>query len=359
MSLKSLSTRIFQRGVRPFLVRMNVFFTYRTYEMVFGKPLRAWKPDIIHAHDGVTLPTAARAAADLGAKLVFDSHELEAHRSPPLSRLRRRQVQRTERIYLPKADRVMTVTELAADYLTHAYGIRRPTVLFNAPPAKPGPVPKRWDVLDRMDVRSDLYLNPRKFLFIYTGNVTLNRGLELAVIALSKLQGYQDPNGRFHSDYHLALLGKPQSRQDEFIQSLAASMEVADKVHLLSPVAPHKVPSYISTANASIIPIMPVTLSYEYAMPNKLFEAMFSGNPIIASDLLEMDPFIREHRLGLTYSADDPDDCVERMIELINRYPEFEREPERQRELERQFAWEAQERKLLAMYEDMLSEKTR
>lgn len=350
MSPMSLPRRIFNRALRPLMVRSYSFLTYRTYDMTFGQVLRDFRPDVIHAHDGVTFPTAARVAEEVGAKLILDNHELEAHRSPPLSALKRRQVESMERRVLPKADRTMTVTELAADYLASTYKIKRPVVVFNAPPARPGPAGKRWDVADREDVRSDLRLHPRDFLFVYTGNITLNRGLELAIIALSRLQGFSDPNGRFRR-YRLAVVGKPQSEQDEVIRDLAATYGVP--LHILEPVAPHRVASYISTANASIIPIMPVTLSYEYAMPNKLFEAMLSGNPIIASDLLEMGPFIHDNRLGLTYSADDPDDCAEKMMDLIARFPEFERSPERQRELEQAYAWEAQEQKLLEIYRDL------
>lgn len=351
MNLKSLPRRIFNRALRPMLVRGYSFLTYRTYDMTFGDALRDFKPDVIHAHDGVTFPTAARVAEEVGAKLILDNHELEAHRSPPLSALKRRQVEAIERRILPKADRTMTVTELAADYLASHYRIRRPVVVFNAPPARPGPIGERWDVLDREDVRSDLRLHPRDFLFVYTGNITLNRGLELAIIALSRLQGFADPNGRFRERYHLAVVGKPQSGQENVIRDMAKAYGVP--LHVLDPVAPHRVASYISTASASIIPIMPVTLSYEYAMPNKLFEAMFSGNPIIASDLLEMGPFIHDNKLGLTYSADSPDDCTEKMIELITRFPEFERSRQRQSELEHAYAWEAQEKKLLEMYKEL------
>lgn len=355
MSVRSRIGVAWRRLIRPLLVAGYSFFTYRSYSHVFGKPLLDWKPDVVHAHDGVTLPTAVYAAEELGAKLVFDSHELEAHRSPPLHPLRRWQVEKIERRYLPRADRVMTVTELAADYLASAYNINRPQVIFNAPPARPGPVPLQWDVLDRDDVRSDLYLGPRTFLFAYTGNVTLNRGLELAIIALSKLQGYRDPNGRFKSAYHLAIIGKAQSGHNAYLKDLVERYGLIGRVHQLAPVAPHRVASYIATANASIIPIMPVTLSYEYAMPNKLFEAMLSGNPIIASDLMEMGPMIHNEKLGLTYSAESPDDCMAKMVELVDRYSDFERGPQRQRELEEKYAWEAQEKKLLAMYEDMLS----
>jgi glycogen synthase len=337
------------------LLGLYSFMTYRSYEIVFGAILQDWQPDVIHAHDGVTLPTAARAASVLGAKLVFDSHELEVHRNPPLSWLKRRQVQRMERRYLPRADKVMTVTNLLADHLAEEYRIKRPTVVFNAPPAKVEHVHERWDVLDRTDLRTEMHLKTRKFVFVYTGQATLNRSLELAIIALSKLQGFEDPNCRFDNDYRLVTVGGVQQGHDAVLRRLADTYGVSRYVRFLPPVAPQRVAKYISTANASIIPIIPVTLSYEYAMPNKLFEAMLSGNPIIGSDLMEMAPFIAENRLGLTYRADSPDDCVEKMIELITRFPEFERSAEHQSKLAQEYAWEAQEKKLLAMYDDMLA----
>lgn len=255
-----------------------------------------------------------------------------------------------ERKYLPQTDRVITVTNRAADYLAHEYGIDRPTVLFNAPPANPTAMPNKWEVYDRDDVRGDLNLHPKDFLFVYTGNITLNRGLELAVIALSRIQNFKDPNKRFKSKFHLAAVGEVKGDQDKAIMSLAETYGLQGCVHLLKPVAPHRVAKYISTANASIIPILPVTLSYEFAMPNKLFEATLSGNPIICADLLEMGPFVTENSLGLTYIADKPDDCATKMLELIRNYEQFERSDARQAELSDKFSWEAQEKKLLAMY---------
>ena len=342
-----------QRVIRSFLMTGHTFFLYRSYERVFLEPLLAWEPDIVHSHDGVTLPTAAKAAKRLGAKLIFDSHELEVHRSPPLSRTRKMQVRRMEKKYLPQADRVITVTELAADYLSHEYGIARPTVLFNAPPAGTYPVPDKWNVFDRPDVRADIGLPKNHFLLVYTGNITRNRGLELAILALSRVQDFKDPNERFSSQVHLAAVGKVQGSTDVVVQRLAKAYGLEGRVHLLPPVAAHNVAKYVSTADASIIPIMPVTLSYEMAMPNKLFEATLSGNPIISSDLVEMGAFVENHELGLTYRADDVDHCAERILEMITRYSEFERDAKRQRELENAWAWEAQERKLFELYENL------
>lgn len=353
----SLLRRLYHKALRPVLTRGYAFLTYRTFDQAFGQAVRDWQPDVIHAHDGVTLPAAARAAKDIGAKLIFDSHELELHRSPPLSRMRKWQVKRTERAFLPRADRVMTVTERAADYLAGEYAIPRPTVVFNAPPRVVEQVPPRWEVPNRVDIRWDASIHPREFVFAYTGNVTLNRGLEIVIIALSRLQGFVASHGQYRTRYHLVTVGKTQSDQDTALKRLAKTYGVSSELHLLPPVAPHRVAQYIATANASIIPIMPVTLSYEYAMPNKLFEAMLSGNPIIASDLVEMGPFVRDNGLGVTFDPESIDDCLAKMVELIEQPARFRRSSERQAELASRFAWEAQERTLLAMYDQMLAER--
>lgn len=345
------------RVLRQFLMIFHTFYLYRTYKWVFAPHIEAWKPDIVHAHDGVTWPAGATVAKSIGAKLVLDSHELEAHRSPPLSWFRKIQVERMEQTYLPQADRVVTVSERAADYLANTYGIERPVVTFNAPPVLRTELPERWNVYDRMDVRQDLQLNPRSFLFVYTGNITLNRGIELVIIALSRLQGFKDPNERFRKSYHLALVGKIQGALDQSIYRIAAAYGIEDQVHILPPVAPNRVADYISSANISIIPILPVTLSYEYTMPNKLFEATFSGNPILCSDATEMGPFVLDHGLGETYVADSPEDCATKMIEMVSRYHEYERGQERQRELEKAYGWEAQERKLLDVYKEILGDE--
>jgi glycogen synthase len=328
--------------------------TYRSFEDAFGKSVRDWAPDIIHAHDSVTWHTAARAASYLGARLVFDSHELEAHRNPPMSWRQRRRVERLERTCLPQADKVITVSNLIADYLAREYRIRRPTVIYNSPPARVSTSPE-----NRTNLRAELDLCANDFILVYTGNATLNRGLELVVIALERLQGVRDPARRFSGTYHLAIVGNQSGDAKPKLAALARQSRVGDKVHFLPPVPPEYVADYISTANASIIPVMPVTLSYEYAMPNKLFEAILAGNPIIGADLMEMAPFIADNRLGLTYQADSLDDCVEKMIDLIIRFQEFERSAEQQHELARKYAWEAQEKTLLAMYDDMLNSPAR
>lgn len=347
--IKNRTKKILQK----ILLTGHTLFIYFTYAKVFVPEIVAWKPDIVHSHDGVTLPAAAKAAKKVGAKLLFDSHELEVHRNPPMSWIRRKMVERIEQKYLPQADKLLTVSEAIANHLAAEYKVYRPTVLFNAPQTKLTPMPERWEVYDRDDIRLDLRLSPKDFLLVYTGNITTNRGLETVLIALSKLRGYKDPNERFRGEIHFAAVGRVQGAQDEIIKHIAKIYNVSELLHFLPPVAPHRVTEYISRADAAIIPVYPLTLSYEYAMPNKLFEGAIAGLPIIASDLVELSAFVKEHKLGLSYPADKPSLCADAIMEVIENYDKFQRTPEQQKEFINQFSWEAQERKLLKVYEDM------
>lgn len=341
-----------RKWARRGLSKGYAYIAHWTYTRTFAEALRAQKPDIIHAHDGVTLPCAAKVARQTGAKLVFDSHELETHRNPPLSPLRRAHVRYLERRYLPRADKVITVGERIADHLAADYPIDRPTVILNAPPSVPGPVPARWDVPDRRDIRRDAGLTAESFIFAYTGNITLNRGLEIGLQAMTRLQSFVPNSGGARFD--LVAVGRCFEDQEAILRKMARTLGLQDRFHILPPVAAHRVPGYISAADVSLIPILPMALSYELAMPNKLFEATLSGNPILGSNLTEMGAMIRKERLGLTFDPSDPDDCAEKMLELVRRFPDFKRDADRQSELTAQYAWEAQEQRLIDTYSDML-----
>jgi glycogen(starch) synthase len=353
--LPAIAVRWLQAPASKVLFNCFSLKRYKSFAIVFVPLLKDWRPDIIHAHDGVTLPAAVKAAKQIGARLIFDSHELETHRNPPLSWFQRKQVEKMEQSHLKLADQVITVGHCIADYLADKYSIKRPEVLYNAPEAPTHQETPRREVCDRNDVRSELKLSLRTFLFVYTGRVTLNRGLELAINALSKLQGFQDPKKHFDTDYHLVVVGDVQKGHDVILQRFANNLGVTKQVSFLPPVAPQRVATYIATANAAIIPIMPITLSYKFAMPNKLFEAMLAGLPIIGADLAEMGTFIEKNGLGLTYHAHSPDQCVEKMVELIVHFAQFQRGDRRQHELATRYSWHAQEEILLRVYRDILS----
>ena len=121
-----------------------------------------------------------------------------------------------------------------------------------------------------------------------------------------------------------------------------------DCIFFLDPVAPSDVSEYISSATIAVIQIIPAALSYEFAMPNKLFEATLARLPILGSRLTEMAQFIDDHRLGKSFAPGDTKEFTDRLWEILENRTSFVG-AERDAAING-FCWERQEEKLWKIY---------
>src|SRR5690606_1588887 len=113
--------------------RITPFLKYGLFRRIFAEHVAAIRPDIIHAHDLICLPAGHAAAVACGARLVYDAHELETHRHPPLPFLQRRMVGHMEAKYARLADAVITVGRLVSRELSAHIRRDDVNVLYNAP----------------------------------------------------------------------------------------------------------------------------------------------------------------------------------------------------------------------------------
>ena len=104
-------------------------------------------------------------------------------------------------------------------------------------------------------------------------------------------------------DAVLVLLG--YGRRAEF-RERAARPELLGRVHVLAAVPPAELLDWVASADVVAMPIQPTTLNHRLTTPNKLFEAMAAGVPVVASDLPGMAPIVREAGAGLLVDPADP-----------------------------------------------------
>jgi glycosyltransferase involved in cell wall biosynthesis len=77
-------------------------------------------------------------------------------------------------------------------------------------------------------------------------------------------------------------------------------------VSVLPAVPQEELIEWIAGADVAVMPIQPSTLNHRLTVPNKLFEAMAAGVPVVASDLPGMAPIVRETGCGLLVDPTDP-----------------------------------------------------
>ena len=268
-------------------------------EAAFTKWLWRLEPDAIHVHDIHLLGAGVQAKRRLAKRgrrvpLVYDAHEYVsglAGKDPVAEAA----YAAMEAELIGDADAVITVSEPIADALVTRYGLpRRPTVVLNSPSAE-------GRAVCATDVRSAAGVASSDPLVVYAGGLGRLRNVPAAIRALPLLDGV-----------HLAVVCVPDTSHAgaRALVAVAAEEGVEDRVHLLEPVPPEETVSFLATADIGIHPMLTGVANHEMALPNKLFDYLFAGLPVVVSKVAEMDRFVHRWRVGETFDPDDPADLA-------------------------------------------------
>ncbi len=293
-------------------------------------------PDVVHAMGLMGLPVGLAVRDRLGGKLLYDARDLYAD-AGNLARLpiaARRFVGAVERRWTRSADRVVTVNEALADLLRDRLGCERPLVVLNASPMRPseGPRPRRF--------HDSLGLSAGTPIVLYQGGFSPGRGIPELIEAMAEVPGA-----------HLVLLG--YGRLEEGLRAqITARPDRAGHVSVLPAVAPGQLLDWVASADVVAIPIQGDTLNHRLATPNKLFEALAAGVPVVASDLPGIAPIVRELEAGVLVDPARPAAIAAGIRTLLDPPPDA-REATRARiraAVAGRYDWPAQFDRLLAEY---------
>lgn len=210
--------------------------------------------DVVHAVGLPALPAAVALARRFGARAVYDSIELERDRNAAYSWSFNYLRLRIERYWIVEADAVVTVSTEIARQLTRDYRIRTPAVIANV----------AGEQESRDSVRSALGLARTTPLVAYAGLGLGDRGLLPATDALKRLP-----------DWRLGIVG---------VSSDAAARRapnLGDAVAFVPPRPPGETAAFLRDADVAVAALEPVCASYAFALPNKLYQYVAAGLPLV------------------------------------------------------------------------------
>lgn len=152
-------------------------------------------------------------------------------------------------------------------------------------------------------------------------------------------------------DAVLVLMGK--GPQETRLRQLATDKHLSERLIIVPPVAPDEVAATLGQADIAAVTITPSSLSYEYSLPNKFFESVAAGLPMVVSGIPELRRMVEQYEIGLVCDPTDPQDIAAMCAQLLE--PEtlarYKANVARARE---ELNWAQEEKKLIAVYRPLL-----
>lgn len=288
--------------------------------------------DLYHAFGILTIPVALRLArrarrSGRAGCVVYDVIDviLDSNNVARLPKALVLLYKARERGWVRRADAIVTVNAPIADHLERIWPLRtRPTVLLNCPPRWHPPA-VRPDL-----IRAATGVPPERGIVLFLGRIGRERGLAEAAEAVLQLR-----------DAALVLLGfgpwADRSRERD------RDPRFAGRHFTLPPVHPDDVPAWAASADTTIIAVPANSLNQRLSTPNKLWESLAAGTPmVVGRELTVMSAIVTAEAIGVVADPTDPADLAAGLRRILE-VSDSERSEMRERVLAaaERYTWES------------------
>lgn len=289
---------------RPYSVkRFSLWFNkgalfYANYNLMLFIRLLFSKCNAIWANDLDTLLACYLAAKIKRVPVIFDSHEYftevpEIQHKPLVKNI----WLLIEENIVPKLRYCITVNQSIASLFKAKYNIDF-AVVKNIPIEQP--------LLKSSFTISQLGLNEEDITLILQGSgINIDRGVEELLAAINKVNGI-----------NLIIVGGGDVIT--FLREYVLVNNLENRVKFFPRMPYQEMMCYTQLADIGVTLDKNTNINYQFSLPNKLFDYIYSETPVLASPLVEVSKVILEHDLGWVLPAHSIEAIVDFLKEIKN-----------------------------------------
>ncbi len=301
-------------------------FFYAEYNIRLFLFLLFHKANLLFSNDLDTILPCFFISKLKRSKVIFDSHEYFTETPELVHRPRVQRVwKRIEEFVVPRLGRLITVNESIADLFREKYNVEV-FVVRNIPMRRM--LPPKGDA-------ATLGLPSDKHLLVLQGSgINVQRGAEELVQAMRHLP-----------DCHLMIIGGGDVLP--ILKTMVGELAITDRVTFLPRMPYAKMMAYTQLAEIGFTLDKDTNLNYRFSLPNKLFDFIQAGVPIVASHLVEIERIVRQYDIGTFIENHDPETIAKTIQEVL---ADEERRNLWKQNLKRaaaELCWENEEKELL------------
>ena len=298
--------------------------------------------DIYHAHDVEALPATYIAARLRRSALVLDSHELP-FAEPIYNRWKRLTSVSSSiaRFLIRRCDVIFTVSPPIAREIEETYRCVPVRCLRN--------VPRYVAVSHGRRFHERLGLSPETKVVLYQGLLWAGRGLEELIEATP----YLSPQTT------VVIMGSGPIK--ESIETMVRERVLEERVRFLPPVPYKELLQWTSSADVGMV-AYPTEHSKneQYCLPNKFFEYVMSGLPVVTTRLDAIQEIVERYEIGRVLTSLAPQNLAAAINTLLA--DDVGRERMRANALaavQSTINWEVESRILLGAYDELMLKRSR
>jgi len=249
--------------------------------------------DIYHATELNALPACCIAAILRRKPFVYEAYELHIPFPETTIVFWRRSaklIMRLLAVILPRCAGVIATSPFYAQEMQKHYHMKEVALVRNIPPYRSVPESDR--------LRQYLGLSQKTRIALYHGRIQRNRGLDKLVHAAPFLE----------ENNVIVVMGEGYGAVQKELEKLIASEGVADRVRFV-PRTPlyEDLFNWIVSADIGLILYTPsYSLAVKLILPNKLFEYIMAGVPVLTTQLDAVEEIIRMYDVGQIVTSVEP-----------------------------------------------------
>lgn len=254
------------------------------------------KTDLFFSNDLDTLLPSFLVSKARGKPLIYDSHEFFTEVPELTSRPKVQNVWKAiEKWILPKLKRTLTVNKSISDLYKKEYGIEM-KVLRN--------IPQLVEVANQ-PTKAKLGLPTDKKIIILQGSgINMHRGAEESVEAMKHID-----------DAVLVILGSGDVIPD--LKQMMKDYNLENKVVFKDRMPYEKMMAHTRLADLGLSLDKDTNVNYRYSLPNKLFDYIHAGIPVLGSDLVEVKRIIEDYGVGEIAQSFEPEILAKQIKEML------------------------------------------
>jgi D-inositol-3-phosphate glycosyltransferase len=255
-----------------------------------------------------------------------------------------------ERQVLKAVDKIIAATQAEYSQLLWLYQAEVDKILVIPPGVDIG----RFYPIPSDEAKEYIGVPPCGRMLLFVGRIEPLKGLDVLIEAL----GLMHRNETFKENpFCLVIIGGETDESPNFddnlemsrIRELTKKHGLSDLVTFLGKKSQDSLPYYYSAAEAVVVPSQ-----YE-SFGMVALEAMACGTPVVASQIGGLAYLVQDGVTGFTVPVDEPDELARKLTSILQDPALHQRLGTQAVKVAQDYAWEKVARKLLVVYEEMLS----